>query len=418
MQQRLAYLACSFGIGVFSGFNTFTLPLWLASFTTSYLLIGLLGNTRSLEGALVSPLFGVWSDRVWLGWLGRRRPFILVGGLLSAAILALTPAISRLPLPGPLTALPPETQRLVPAVVAIFLFTFTFNTMDDIHKALLVDVTGPAERNTWSAWSVVTVMIGYVALLLLGFVLWPASVTDLAFFAAAALMAASVLVTVAGVREPPPAQWAAAHDEDQAGGLWARLTLLARYRGALAFCLVSFAYWSGVNAVLPLVSIYTRDILGATVGEAQLLPALLLVSTTAFALPMAWLGQRFGRRRVLAAGYAIVTVAALGALVITTKEQGAAVFLLAGVGNAASNVLAIPLLAELVPRQYIGAASGVLAASGSLAAPLASLAAGALSDAFGPRAIFALMAALVVVALALLPTVRQPAAVVLDAQSA
>ena len=85
MRQRLAYLACSFGIGVFSAFNTFTLPLWLSTFTTSYLLLGLLGNTRSLEGALVSPAFGVWSDRVWLGWLGRRRPFILVGGLLSAA---------------------------------------------------------------------------------------------------------------------------------------------------------------------------------------------------------------------------------------------------------------------------------------------------------------------------------------------
>src|SRR5581483_4024424 len=105
MQQRLAYLACSFGIGVFSGFNTFTLPLWLASFTTSYLLIGLLGNTRSLEGALVSPLFGVWSDRVWLGWLGRRRPFILVGGLLSAALLALTPTFSAWALPSALVPL-------------------------------------------------------------------------------------------------------------------------------------------------------------------------------------------------------------------------------------------------------------------------------------------------------------------------
>src|SRR5579884_534293 len=383
MRQRLAYLACSLGIGVFSGFNTFTLPLWLSTFTTSYLLLGLLGNTRSLEGAFVSPAFGVWSDRVWLGWLGRRRPFILVGGLASAVLLALTTAISRQPLPGLLAALPPDAQRLAPAVLAIFLFTFTFNTMDDIHKALLVDVTDPTERNAWSAWSVVTVMVGYVVLLLLGFVLWPASVTDLAFAVAGALTAGSVLVTVAGVREPPPAEWAASHDAADAGGLWARVVLLARYRGALAFCLVSFAYWSGVNAVLPLVSIYTRDILGATVGEAQLLPALLLVSTTLFALPTAWLGQRLGRRRVLAAGYAIVAVAALGALVITTKEQGAAIFLLAGVGNAASNVLAIPLLAELVPRQYIGAASGLLAASGSLAAPLASLVAGALSDVYG-----------------------------------
>src|SRR5581483_8654288 len=95
--QRVAYLACSFSIGVFSAFNNFTLTLWLAGFTSSYILLGLLGNTRSFEGTVVSPIMGAWSDRIWLGRLGRRRPFILAGGLLSALLLALTPAISRLP---------------------------------------------------------------------------------------------------------------------------------------------------------------------------------------------------------------------------------------------------------------------------------------------------------------------------------
>ena len=103
--------------------------------------------------------------------------------------------------------------------------------------------------------------------------------------------------------------------------------LLRRYRGAAAFCFVTFLYWSGVNAVLPLVSVYTRDVLGATVGEAQLLPALLLLATTASALPVAWLGERFGKRRVIAAGYAVMAVAAVGGLLVTTKEQGAVVFL-------------------------------------------------------------------------------------------
>src|SRR5215218_11023610 len=107
-RQFLAYLGCSFSIGVFSSFNNFTLTLWLASFTTSYLLLGLLGNSKSFEGAIVSPLTGVWSDRSWAGWLGRRRPFILVGGLLSAAIMAATPAISRFGLSLPLPGMSPE----------------------------------------------------------------------------------------------------------------------------------------------------------------------------------------------------------------------------------------------------------------------------------------------------------------------
>jgi MFS family permease len=175
------------------------------------------------------------------------------------------------------------------------------------------------------------------------------------------------------------------------------------------FGLVYFCYWSGVNAVMPLVSIYTQHILGASVGEAQLLPALLLLSTAALAIPMGRLGDRFGRKRVLTLGYAIMGLCGLAGLVITTKEQGAVVFVLAGVGNAASMVLTVPLLAELVPPARIGVATGLLAASGSLAAPLASLAAGALADLYGPRAIFGLMAAMIALALVLLAAVRRPA---------
>jgi MFS family permease len=408
----VAYLGGSFAIGVFSAFNNFTLTLWLATFTTSYLVLSLMGNTRSFEGVLVSPAVGVWSDRTWAGWLGRRRAYILVGGLLSALLLALTPIISRWPLPAALRGLPPEVAALVLPIVVIFLFTVTFNSMDDIHKALLVDVTTEAQRNGLSAWSVVVSMASQVGILVLGFALWRDGVPDSAFVVTALLMAAGVIICVLGVREPSPAAWAADRRREAAaeGPQPSPLALLRLYRSAAVFCLVTFAFWSGVNAVLPLVSVYTRDILGASVGEAQLLPSLMLLTTTLFALPMAWLGNRYGKRRVIAAGYVVMCLAALAALVITTREQGAVVFLLAGIGNSAGLVLSIPLLADLVPRPHMGAATGILAASGSVAAPFASLLAGGLADVYGPRAIFAFMAVMILLALALLPAVRLPAA--------
>jgi MFS family permease len=163
-----------------------------------------------------------------------------------------------------------------------------------------------------------------------------------------------------------------------------------------------------VNAVLPLVSVYVRDILGGSVGEAQLLPALMLLSTMLMAIPVGALGNRFGKRRVIGVGAAMIACAAVSGLAITTLAQGAVVFLLAGVGSAAVMVLTVPLLADLVPRRHMGTATGVLAASGSIAAPLASLAAGSLSDLYGPRAIFALMAAMVALALTLLPLTQVP----------
>lgn len=407
--QRLAYLGCSFSIGVFSAFNNYTLALWLSGFITSYVLISLLSNTKSLEGAIVSPLTGVWSDRVWAGWLGRRRPFILVGGLLSALLLALTPTISRWPLPVSSAWLPDEVGPLLPLFAAIFLFTLTINLMDDVHHALLADLTEGAERNWLAAMAtVVDVGVGQAGVLFLFYLLWSDGVPEQAFALAGGLVALGVLITVLGIREPPPAVWAGrktAPDGSKSRGM-SLAALASSYRGAAVFCLVTFAYWSGVNAVLPLVSIYTRDILGANVGEAQLLPALLLLSTMLAAIPIGWLGTRYGKRRVMSAGFAIMAAAALAGLFITTKEQGAVLFLLAGIGNAATIVLRIPLLADLVPRQQMGAAAGLLAASGSVAAPLASLVAGGLSDLYGPRAIFGVMAAMTCLALALMPAVR------------
>jgi Na+/melibiose symporter-like transporter len=326
--------------------------------------------------------------------------------------MAATPAISRFSLTLPLPGMSPEVAALVPAVLSIFLFTLTFNTMDDVHGALLADLTEGAARNRLSALKVVVGMAGQVAILVIGFFLWRDGIPDAAFGLTAALIAGGVLITVLGVREPAPAVWAVERGRQQlADGPQERISLrefARRYSGAFFFFMVTFFYWSGVNAVMPLISIYLRDILGATVGEAQLLPSVLLLSTTVMALPAAWLGTRYGKRRVLGAGYAIMGLAALAGLVITTKQQSVAVFLLAGAGNAATMVLTLPILAELVPRRHIGLANGIQAGAGSVAAPLASVVAGVLADAFGPRAIFGLMAVAVLLALATLPLVRRP----------
>lgn len=402
----LPFLGGSFAVGVFNAFNVYTISLWLTAFTTSYVLISLIANSRTFLGAVVSPIAGAWSDRIYLGWLGRRRPFILVGGLLGALLLGLTPAFARLDLLG--GWLPPDAARLVPILVAIGLFTIAFNLQDDVQKALLADLTEGPARERLSSFSVVTDMGGQVFILALGFLLSREGIAEGFFLVAAGLIAGGVLVTVLGVREPAPEHWdraALVH-----GPRLPLRHLVAHYRSAAMFCLAVFCYWAGVNAVLPLVSIYTRDILGASPGEAQLLPALLLLSTTVFAIPVGLLGTRFGKRRVLAAGYLILATAALFALVITTREEGALVFIFAGLGNAASMVLTIPLLADLVPRHHMGAASGILAACTSISAPLSSLVAGTLADALGPRAIFLVMTAMTLLALALLPAVRpQPA---------
>lgn len=413
-KRDLAYLGCSASVGIFGGFSTFCLALWLATgFTTSYLVVGLLGNSRSLVGAVVSPLAGAWSDRTWVPWLGRRRPFVLVGGLLAALLLALTPTISHWPVAGPLLALPEDARRLAPVIMATLLVTVAFNAMDDIHKALLVDVAPERGRNRLASMALLVEMGGQLGILLLGFMAWQHAVPDVAFVVTGALMAAGVIVTVLGVREPPPGQkYSAPVSRWPSYKETSAQSTFPRSRGAAAFFFSMFAFGFGLSAVLPLLSLYTRDILGATIGQAQLLPALLFLSITLLALPMGRLADHYGKRRVISGGYLLLMLVSLAGLVITTREAGAAVFILAGAGTAAILAPRIPLLAELVPETRMGTAAGLLAAVGSVAAPAGSLVAAVCSDWFGPRAIFAVMAAMVGLGLAAMPFTRpapQPA---------
>ena len=73
LTQRISYLGGAFSLGIYGAFNNYTMALWLQNLGVSYILISFLGNSKSVEGTIVSPLAGMWSDRTWAGWLGRRR---------------------------------------------------------------------------------------------------------------------------------------------------------------------------------------------------------------------------------------------------------------------------------------------------------------------------------------------------------
>ena len=52
--------------------------------------VGLVWAAGPLAGIIGQVIIGVISDRVWF-WNGRRRPFILIGGILAALMLLALP---------------------------------------------------------------------------------------------------------------------------------------------------------------------------------------------------------------------------------------------------------------------------------------------------------------------------------------
>src|SRR5438105_4686018 len=90
------YSIASLGCGMFFSFNNFVLPLFLKQYTHDARILGLMGSSHSVEGAVIQPIVGGLSDRLRSRW-GRRRPFMLIFIPISALFLAITPALGGAP---------------------------------------------------------------------------------------------------------------------------------------------------------------------------------------------------------------------------------------------------------------------------------------------------------------------------------
>ena len=351
------YCLANLGYGMFFALNNATLTLFLKNMGAHGVLIGLMGSSHSLEGAVIQPLVGTASDRLRTP-LGRRRPFILAFTPLSSLFLLLTPAASHLP----------GSVRLAGVVVCIFLFTVFFNVAQDPYMALMPDIIPPAKRGRVTGiWTFVGV-IGQATLVLL-----PPSIISLPqkFSLVAVVMLITTLLTCLGVREPthPP-------ETDKPGALaQIRLALYGlntlqqarKSLGALFFTGV------GVGAVLPFLTVFVTKITHCTDHQAESMFLVLMISTAVGVLPFGWLCDRFGPKNVLMIGLALLVIAALNGLWVQTLGQVSIVLMLAGLGNAAQSASAYPLLTRLVPREEVGFYTGLQSTALSIAAPVTSV---------------------------------------------
>jgi len=133
---------------------------WLLS--TKYQLdiheIGIVWAAGPLAGILGQVLIGIISDKVWF-WGGRRRPFILVGGLLTALSLMALPSIGLIN-----TALGLDAILGVAITVALAL-DLSINVSFNPTRSLIADVTpeGPQRTAAYTWMQTVSGSFGVLA---------------------------------------------------------------------------------------------------------------------------------------------------------------------------------------------------------------------------------------------------------------
>jgi Na+/melibiose symporter-like transporter len=397
--QKVYYSFGQFANGVYNGVNSAILGLYVSAFTGSPFIIGYVSNTRTIEGSVIQPLVGRWSDRT-KNRLGRRRPFILVGIPISVFFLALVPVFSHL---GHGIALP-----LI--VIAIILFSITWNVAGDPYQALMVDITPAGERNMFNAILGIISLVGQV--LILAYAALASvnkhNIPDSVFYACVVSMFIAYAVVFLKVREPKEAPVSAQREERIP---WRAYVQEVRdFREAAKLLVSIFFLWTGLNAVLPFLTVFTKKEMHVGNSKAIVIYLIIVLAAGAAAVPFARLAARYGTRRMIVVGTAILIVASLAGVVAPTYVTLFPVAVLAGIGFSATTVLTYPYLSQLVSANKIGAFTGLQTSFASIAVPLSTGLTAAMIHFFGYRVIFAVQAVMMAIDILFLLSIDDDAA--------
>lgn len=397
------YSIANIGCGAFFSFNNYVLPLFLKQYTSNAVLLGLMGSSHSVEGAIIQPIVGSLSDHSQTRW-GRRRPFMLVFLTLTALILMFTPMLSGLP----------ASIRLGAIVFSIFLFTVMFNIGFDPYQSLMPDITPEPQRGrVMGVWALFG-NFAQAAILPLALILSTRFsgngnlIFRMQFLIVGLLMAATTVITCLTIKEP------AKH-----GVIVPRRKITTEIREALlgirtlkqaGKAMIVFAVsGAGIGAVVPNLTIFVETITHCTDGQAQMMGFVLLVSTIVAVLPFGWLADKCGPKRVIFISFVLLGIACVNALWIHTLNQVIAVMIIAGIGNGAQAASVYPLLTDLIPGEEVGFYTGFQSTMLSIAQPVTVIFTGLLINHGhgGYRLVFLVCAVCMVAAMILLTRVDE-----------
>ena len=347
------------------------------------------------------PLFAAISDRTETR-IGRRMPFIL-GGTAAAVVL-----MNLLPLLDNRYAAAPSPVTLAGFVAVLALLLVAMGTYRSPAVALMPDVTPKPLRSKGNAIINLMGAVGGILYLAVAAVMYPTSRTEGAahvdyqplFLVVSLIMAAAVVVLFLTVREPKLAEenrrLEAAHPEwdlaeDDGSG---HETLPAPVKRSLGFLLVSISLWFiAYNGVTTWFTRYVAEVMGEGLGGAS---TCLLVATAGAIvsyIPVGAAASRFGRKKTILFGVALLAACFLLGFVLTTVYSSIQpimylVFALVGLAWAAINVNSLPMVVEMCRGSDIGKFTGYYYTFSMAAQVVTPIAAGALISAVGYRVLF------------------------------
>jgi maltose/moltooligosaccharide transporter len=339
-----------------------------------------------LTGLLVQPIIGAMSDRTWC-WLGRRRPYFLVGAILSSLALILMPNSGLLA-----EWLIPHLPKFYMAAGLLWILDASINISMEPFRAFVADKLPGEQRGTGFAMQSVFIGIGAVVAGMLPYILrnWfgVSSAADganalptnvkISFYLGAAAFFTAVMYTIITSRETPPADLEAfKRQKKESRGVG---PLLREIQHALVnmpstmkrLAVVQFFTWMGLfcmwlhfsNAV-PVIfgsNDPTSDLFKRGAEWAGMCYAAKDAVTFVAAFALMWLARKLDRRWVHATCLSLGAVGLLSLGVLHGEQQR---FLVMGAialgGIAWASILSMPyaILAGSLPKERMGVYMGI-----------------------------------------------------------
>lgn len=341
------------------------------------LFIGVIMTFDNIFGVIFQPTFGKLSDRCH-SKLGKRRPFIVYGAPVSAALFALIPWVAL-------------SNSLPATMVCVILFVFSMSLWRAPAVALMPALTPPELRSEGNA--IINLMggvgsvIGMVAGTLVGAVYTVVTGTDITaeneqstsfpyvFLVGAIVMIIGMLVVRIFVKEPSSkleveaaknqamdekAQLEAEKAAKKAEKAARKEQKLSKgERKSLIFMLAGlFFLFCGTNAITTFFALFAEEVLGKSTSEATIMTTLFAVCSAAAAIPAGKMGKKLGRKKTILIG--LVVFMAVFLLYVLTGSMTIIwlALILGGFANMLITVNTLPLVLEIGGVDKVGTFTG------------------------------------------------------------
>ena len=345
------------------------IPLILKNtFAMEETLTGVIMAMDNILAVLLLPVFGAWSDRIDTP-IGKRMPFIISGTICSAVLMLLIPYANG-----------HHNFPMFLICLGAVLLSMGFYRSPAI--ALMPDLTPPPLRSQGNAIVNVMGAVGAMYSLVMIRIL----VTDELhpdymplFISVSAILFISLILLLLTIREKK----LSAQIRAEYGSFETEVTtdeeghLAPEVKKSLTFALLALVcYYMAFNGVTTAFSRYAQEVWGLIGGEFA--TALMLVAITAFVcyIPFGILAGIFGSKKVIMAGFIVMTVSFL---IVTSFDEyhpiANVLLVLGSAGGSAVGVNMFPVIIDMCSEKEVGRYTGLyytFSMSAQIATPICS----------------------------------------------